>query len=80
MTRQTIEAIRWVDSCSYRSGWIHYDDVDDSVSEIVSVGHLVSETKSTVTISAHARVDGQQIHCPMTIPKCAIVRRKKVRL
>lgn len=80
MPRQTVEAIRWVDSCSYRSGWIGRGDVDDSLSEIVSVGHLISETRDTVTISAHARVDGQQVHCPMTIPKCAIVRRKKVRL
>lgn len=72
--------IKWVDSCSpVEPGWISRDDaVTLTPSVIQSVGFVIRETKTAVTLSSNCSEDTGQVYGVVTIPIVAILSRKKL--
>ena len=79
MTKQ-LAYVEWVDSAAIQ-GWQHESEVsreDYEPSVIKSVGFIVSESKKHITITTSIS-DTDCCMDPLTIPKCAVVKLKKVR-
>lgn len=68
--------VEWMDSCE-KHGWT---DVNDAASRtrIVSVGLLVKKTKKEITISTSYCPQFKNVCSPLTIPRSAIKKMKKV--
>jgi len=75
-----VTRVVWLDSSACTTRWIRRCDVDDSPTEILSIGAVVAESLETITLAAHFMIDGdgETIHCPLTIPKHAIVSREMI--
>ena len=72
-----IERVTWLDSHGVAGGpWHAKDDIDHEAIEITSVGFLLNEGDTAITLAAH--VAPNQISGEMIIPKCAILKRKKL--
>lgn len=77
----------WVDSSNLDgSGWVNTDEIDDRLENLMihTVGFVINETKHAVTIS-HSVDHPSEIlqnvaHSPLTIPLCAIIKRKAIKL
>lgn len=68
--------IEWIDSAE-RHGWTHNDDEDGrGCSHVTTVGQVIRETDSTITVSIAVSEDGAL--SPLTIPKVAITRMELV--
>lgn len=80
MTARKLIYVKWIDSTTTR-GWRDPSDIGEPA-KIESVGWLVKETKTAVSISAHLGVDPtSHDHCDvMTIPKGAITSCRVVKL
>ena len=70
-----IEYVEWVDSNS-SYGW-RYPEDDDLPAKIKSVGILISEEKSCLTMSTSSSEGGRFLD-KITIPKVAISKRRKL--
>lgn len=77
--------LEWVDSSSNARTWTHLDDVvaDRMESPCKSVGWVVNETKNFITlVSTIDGVNKPEDRCcagDISIPKCAIVKRRVLR-
>lgn len=72
--------IEWVDSSSIR-GWRHESEMTDSLAEpckIKSIGYLIKDHKDFVTIATSLSENGSMID-PLSIPKCAIIKKRFIR-
>ena len=68
-----VEQVEWDDSeCTY--GWNGKSEKCE-VSPIISIGWVVDESDTAITMAAHVDLKNENYHSAMTIPKCAIVRR-----
>ena len=67
--------IRWTDS-EASAGWKRIDDIPDDIkaSEIDSIGYLIKENNESIVISTSVSDNGSVMD-PLTIPKCAILKR-----
>ncbi len=72
--RLKIVYLEWIDSVS-SGGWQSQDGVPDMT--VKSVGLLVAEDKKTITISTS--IYGKVSESPLTIPKCALIKRRVVK-
>ena len=74
-----IYRIDWLDSC-HGSGWVKVENYQPSETLMVSsIGYLIHEDEVSITIvSSYTHATGE-IHTAQEIPKCAIVKRKRVR-
>jgi len=73
--KRKIELIDWVDS-SGANGW-HKPQKKHPELIINSVGWVAKETKRYLTLVGHIDDVYKNHHSAMTIPKCAIVRRRR---
>lgn len=67
--------LEWLDSVS-DPGWTHTKVTEDLL--IRSVGFIIEENPASITIATS--VYGKTQHSPLTIPKIAIKKRRKVAL
>lgn len=67
----------WIDSSSTH-GWADPIPSHPDTMNIKSIGFLLCEDKSTITMSAHVARNGQSSHSPITIPKVAIIKRRNL--
>lgn len=74
--KQSIERVRWVDSCSPR-GWTQKEALKGYVPvQIESIGWVVSEDANSLTLAGHASTT--EYDGIMCIPKAVITSRKKL--
>lgn len=66
--------IHWVDSVSTR-GWTHMEGFKGEDLTVVSIGFIVHETKTNITISTSYTHYGSCMD-PLTIPRCAILSQR----
>lgn len=81
MAKHKFEMIRWVDSHSPSAQiWIDPREVPTNQLGVVSVGAVLKETKKNLTIVSSI-CDGNhgQVSGVITIPKCAIKSRKRLK-
>lgn len=77
-SHQLVE-VRWADSCNSDFGWIHLEDLDTKVYEIVSVGFLVDETDDTLALSSHYSLDDpHKVNTILMIPKSCVIELKEL--
>lgn len=65
--------LTWLDS-EASPGWQHILAIQPQESKIHSIGWLLKETETAVMISTSVSENGGAMD-PLTIPKCAIVKR-----
>jgi len=71
----SIVRIAWTDACHIAAGeWVEH--VGDPAVRVVTVGHLVTETKTHVVV-AHSRADGMWTGV-FSIPRSAIKSMRKL--
>ena len=70
--------IVWQDSHSEQV-WSAAKEIDDDITPVTSIGWLIKETEKTITIST-SRTKEDVFADPLTIPKFAISKRRKLRL
>jgi hypothetical protein len=63
--------VEWVDS-KRGDGWVRLGDLDHAISECESLGWVISESKDSITISAHVAGNPDQCCGEITIPRKAI--------
>lgn len=79
--KQKIVYVEWDDSAMIY-GWQGSADIQDAIkiAKCCTVGFLVGEDKNVLALSLNASVDGRT--CPfgeiVSIPKCAITKRRKI--
>lgn len=66
--------LEWVDSCSSR-GWNYMPDFKDDELIVKSIGFIMKESKKSIVISTSFTHYDSAMD-PLTIPKCAIVKRR----
>lgn len=76
MSKYIPYAVTWIDSCSMQ-GW--QKDVDNSTSQIESVGWLVGQTSKVITLASSVSNQGSILD-PITIPRVTITRMRRIRL
>jgi len=74
----SLEIVRWLDS-EAPLGWSARKRGTEALTEVLSVGWIVVETKQYIVMSAHRDDMNENDHSPMTIPKLAITKRKKIK-
>ena len=79
--RAQAELVDWIDTCSSHSWQTHEEAMSRRVTVVESVGFLVVEEKDSITIaeSQTRDPDSSPWGCTTTIPKTAIIRRKKIK-
>lgn len=75
--KSKIIEIDWIDS-SASLGWAEPLPSAPETMTVKSIGFLICEDKDTLTMSAHMVQSKRYCHSPMTIPKCAIRKRKVI--
>ena len=72
--------VEWDDSTTL-SGWNTKDSLDRKPTDLrcISVGWLVSQSKDRIVVSSSATSDFEAFNTPMSIPRSAIRRMRKVR-
>lgn len=79
INKQNAVCIEWVDSV--RSfDWQLSEDVDTKPIECVTVGYVVNETDDFVSVAGTIGLEPPQVCQVITIPKCAVRRRRDVML
>jgi hypothetical protein len=78
----TAEFVEWVDSRSQDGPWVSPDELDGEAVTCFSVGYVAfaGDDALTLSMSYHADEKGDVAEWghPLSIPKCAIVRRFRV--
>lgn len=72
---EKIVAMTWIDA-SGPDGWVDRDNLDYEIQTILSIGFLLHEDDTSMTISPS--LGRHHVHAPMTIPKKAVVERKDI--
>lgn len=75
--KHKICSVTWVDSCSL-GGWQRREG-NHGLSRIDSIGYIIRETRTEITITSSISQDSGNVMDALTIPKVAIVRRKNRR-
>lgn len=70
--------IDWVDS-SAPPGWYEIDDTDCDPLVIHSVGYLMAKTDKGVVITTSVSSYSGKAMDPLTIPRCAILKMKRIK-
>lgn len=73
--------VEWIDSAALR-GWQHGSTLTESETDlckIVSIGFLIRESKDYITISTSVSSGGSTMD-PLTIPKVAIKKLRRIKL
>lgn len=77
-----LEHIVWVDS-EVAAGWCDGADFDEpTLRRVQSVGWVIGESDDAIVIAAHVQIEDGAVDVvadAMTIPKVAIVRRRRLR-
>lgn len=68
---ERIVYLRWVDSC-HHLGWTDLDEIRHDALELETIGWLIHADEKTVTVSS--TVGDEQAHCPLKIPRAAILK------
>ena len=70
--------LEWVDSYRMSSGtvWSNQDQAHAKDLRCTSVGFVLKEDQASITLVAHE--SGDQVSGQLTIPKCAITKRRRV--
>ena len=72
--------IVWVDShAPGEAGWLEPKRIPTKMTYCKSVGYVLKESKKSITLAAHIAGPADQVDGAMTIPICAIVKRKVLR-
>lgn len=66
--------IKWLDSEEH-NGWGFKKDLSFELEEIETIGFIIEETSTSITICSHV---SNQLCSPMTIPQSAILERTVV--
>lgn len=69
--------VQWEDSCTL-GGWQRQDG-NHCVSRITTIGWLVRESKKEMTLTTSMSHDSGSVMDALTIPRCAIVKSKKLK-
>lgn len=69
--------IQWVDSSSSAGTWTMKEHLDGKLGICETVGWLVKESKKTITVVSS--IAPHEYGGDMTIPKVAIVKRKRIK-
>jgi hypothetical protein len=77
MRKLPVYYLEWVDSASCR-GWTEVERIDPSPKVCRSIGFLVMENKEVITIAGHFSDNPDLCNGDITIPKVAIIKRKKI--
>lgn len=79
MKKKQPEHFKWLDSHSPRGGnvWFDPSELDHYVDDVDTVGYVLKESKRSVTVAS--QVSGSCVGGIITIPKCAIVKRRKLK-
>lgn len=64
----------WLDSKG-GGNWTHFDDFDDRVAEIISVGILISEDSKKISMTSSLDQDSECFFSPFTIPVRCITKK-----
>lgn len=78
--RRRPEYIQWVDSHSPSRGgscWFLHGEIKHKINPIDTVGYVIKEGKTGVTVASQIADDC--VGGVITIPKCAIVKRRKMK-
>jgi len=66
--------VRWVDSCSSSNLWSNREDIEEAKPlECLTIGFVVWETESHLTLAASLSNDGDQVAGDMCIPQPCII-------
>jgi hypothetical protein len=77
--KDTLVYIEWIDSASHHGIWIDRTNLDGNLHVCRSVGWIAAETKDAIALYSSDGYDRHEQTCvggDITIPKCAIVKRK----
>lgn len=76
-----IEKIKWIDSKSPANAWTSVEDIENKSAYCFSVGVVIKEDKKYITVAPHwwKNLDNYDVCGCITIPKVAIVSRKKLK-
>ena len=75
--KEKVVIVDWLDSQSYR-GWQHQNEGFEPA-RCRSIGFVVREDKKSLTLTTSRALDNPDVMDPLTIPKGAITRRRKVK-
>ena len=81
MSKQKAYMIDWLDSAGI-SGWANPSSVDDAMMECQSIGFYVKETDKSITIALSKNMSGRCVPYSelVSIPKCAIKKKKQIKI
>ena len=72
--------LEWVDSASDNGRWTLEEDIENSIVKVISYGFVVEDKPEYITL-ALSYISEQPQYCQMiSIPKCAIVSKKEIKL
>ena len=67
----------WVDSQLHPQGWQHTENIDMPEEHLMqSIGWIIKESETAITVCGHMSADGDQCCGIMTIPVCAVRSRR----
>jgi len=71
--------IEWLDSCSLRNAWNEFDEFKGTKPTLCkTIGFLVDENTDAITLAGSCCAEEGLVSGDMTIPKCAIKKRRVV--
>lgn len=76
--KHSLEYILWLDPHS-QDEWAHADDQDCNPVKCETIGILVKETETTLTLSHTRQLEFDTYCCTIHIPKICIVQRLKLK-
>ena len=77
VNRFPLEEIEWVDTGG-RHGWDEPEDTCEAMM-MVSIGWITDESNTAITVTGHMQLNPRLHHADLTIPKCAIANRIRLR-
>jgi hypothetical protein len=79
MSKYKIVSVSWIDSQIAELTWCHFDEIQQEVAIVETVGFLILETKEILTIagSVSEKEDSvTKVATVINIPKCCVKQRK----
>lgn len=84
MKKHKLEYIEWADSIGVGSSWEHMENLAAKLHVCFSVGWIVKETRKVIVVVPHISPKSNEHNSvdsgcgDMTIPKSAIIKRKRL--
>lgn len=75
--RPLFEVVDWEDSTGPR-GWATIAQIDTAPMRIRSAGWVIDETAASITLAGHLGDADEDAYAPLSIPKRAILKRRRV--